>query len=224
MTRVVQLLNRNPKHRLGADRDAEELKEHPFFASIDWKALSMKQVTPPFKPVVESDESTVNFDPEFTTADLREFGVDENGDENRSGSGSRNGGSPDESDPSDEWTHKLPSVAALHTPHGPLGSERPWPNAAAHGVNGLMQGIQIRKRRDDDVDSPLTNSVQENFRGFTYSGGESFVAPDGFAGGKEEEEVVDEEEENEPTTEDEYEDEKFVGRYSSRGRRYGDED
>ena len=57
---------RNPKHRLGANRDAAELKEHAFFSSIDWQALAVKQVTPPFKPVVESDESTANFDPAFT--------------------------------------------------------------------------------------------------------------------------------------------------------------
>ncbi|KAJ6486708.1 kinase-like domain-containing protein [Mycena sanguinolenta] len=59
---VKGLLHRNPKDRLGALRDAEELKEHPFFSSIDWEALSRKQVMPPFKPVVESDEPTVNFD------------------------------------------------------------------------------------------------------------------------------------------------------------------
>ena len=41
---------------------------------IDWKALAAKQVTPPIIPVVESDESTANFDPEFTTADVREAG------------------------------------------------------------------------------------------------------------------------------------------------------
>ena len=42
---------------------------------IDWVALSKKQVTPPFKPNVESDESTANFDPEFTTADLNGAGL-----------------------------------------------------------------------------------------------------------------------------------------------------
>ncbi|KAH9077277.1 Pkinase-domain-containing protein, partial [Lactarius deliciosus] len=54
---VKALLNRNPKHRLGAQRDAAELKEHPVFKTINWDALARKQVTPPFKPVVESDES-----------------------------------------------------------------------------------------------------------------------------------------------------------------------
>ena len=57
-----QLLNRNPKHRLGAQRDAAELKEHPFFKLIDWVALAAREVSPPFKPYVESDESVANFD------------------------------------------------------------------------------------------------------------------------------------------------------------------
>ncbi|KAL4075799.1 kinase-like domain-containing protein [Scleroderma citrinum] len=210
---VKGLLNRNPKHRLGAERDAEELKEHAFFASIDWKALSMKQVTPPFKPAVESDESTANFDPEFTTADLREFGVDVDSDR-----------SPDEEDPSDDWTHTVTGSLPLHTPNGPLGSDR---SGLLNGTKGSSQGIQIKKPKQHDVvGTPLTNSVQENFRGFTYSGGESFVAPAGFSKedyDDDDDDTVDDEEANEPTTEDEYENESFVGRYSNRRRRYEDD-
>lgn len=63
-------------NRLGSKGDAAELKAHAFFSSIDWEALSRKEVTPPFKPDVESDECTNNFDPEFTSADLKEVGVD----------------------------------------------------------------------------------------------------------------------------------------------------
>src|SRR5688572_10897683 len=85
-----QLLNRNPKHRLGAVRDAAELKEHSFFKSIDWQALALKQLTPPFKPVVESDESTANFDPEFTSADIRDLTMSDS--------------DLDEEDPSENWT------------------------------------------------------------------------------------------------------------------------
>ena len=58
-----------------------------------------------------------------------------------------------------------------HTPHGPLGSDRP--------PLSTTPGIQIQqKRRGDGLSSspPLTSSVQENFRGFTYSGeSESFI-------------------------------------------------
>ncbi|KAF2660527.1 Pkinase-domain-containing protein [Lophiostoma macrostomum CBS 122681] len=65
---VKGLLNRNPKHRLGASRDAEELKAHPFFADIDWDALTKKNVVPPFKPKLKSELDVSNFDPEFTNA------------------------------------------------------------------------------------------------------------------------------------------------------------
>ncbi|KAJ5085384.1 hypothetical protein N7532_010155 [Penicillium argentinense] len=65
---VKGLLNRNPKHRLGANGDAKELMAHPFFHDIDWDALCRKQVIPPFKPKLQSDTDTSNFDPEFTNA------------------------------------------------------------------------------------------------------------------------------------------------------------
>lgn len=65
---VKGLLNRNPKHRLGAIDDAEELKAHPFFSDIDWVALSKKNIVPPFKPKLKSVLDTSNFDPEFTNA------------------------------------------------------------------------------------------------------------------------------------------------------------
>jgi len=65
---VKGLLNRNPKHRLGAKDDARELMAHPFFHDIDWEALARKEVIPPFKPKLTSETDTSNFDPEFTTA------------------------------------------------------------------------------------------------------------------------------------------------------------
>ena len=65
---VKGLLNRNPRHRLGANGDAEELKKHPFFSDVDWDALSKKNVVPPFKPKLKSELDVSYFDPEFTTA------------------------------------------------------------------------------------------------------------------------------------------------------------
>lgn len=65
---VKGLLNRNPRHRLGATDDAEELKQHPFFADIDWDLLEKKLITPPFKPKLKSVEDVAYFDPEFTNA------------------------------------------------------------------------------------------------------------------------------------------------------------
>ncbi|KAI2011685.1 Serine/threonine-protein kinase [Ophidiomyces ophidiicola] len=65
---VKGLLNRNPKHRLGARDDARELMAHPFFHDVDWHAMCQKNVIPPFKPKLKSVSDTSYFDPEFTTA------------------------------------------------------------------------------------------------------------------------------------------------------------
>ncbi|THH20139.1 hypothetical protein EW146_g1173 [Bondarzewia mesenterica] len=196
---VKGLLNRNPKHRLGAQRDAEELKEHPFFKNIDWQALARKQVTPPFKPVIESDESTANFDPEFTSADISNFGTSEM--------------NLDDNDPSGDWVSQSVN-GTFYAPHGPLGSERTKPAPA--------QGVSIKSKkggRDAAASPPLTSSVQENFRGFTYSGeGESLIAQAvGRLGDKDVREEAVEDEDGEPTTEDEAEDDEHAaGRYSRR--------
>lgn len=63
---VKGLLNRNPKHRLGATNDARELMAHAFFHDIDWELLKNKSIPPPFKPHITSELDTSNFDPEFT--------------------------------------------------------------------------------------------------------------------------------------------------------------
>ncbi|CAA93901.1 serine/threonine protein kinase S6K family Sck2 [Schizosaccharomyces pombe] len=63
---IKLLLNRNPKHRLGAHGDVEEVMKHPFFDGIDWKKLAAKEISPPFKPIVEGEIDVSNFDVEFT--------------------------------------------------------------------------------------------------------------------------------------------------------------
>lgn len=63
---VKGLLNRNPKHRLGAIDDGKELRAHPFLNDIDWEALKQKKIPPPFKPHLSSEIDISNFDPEFT--------------------------------------------------------------------------------------------------------------------------------------------------------------
>jgi hypothetical protein len=185
-------------------------------------------VTPPFKPVVESDESTNNFDPEFTSADIRDVGLADM--------------DLDEEDPSESWvSQSIGGVGFTHTPNGPLGSERDGgskplnplspsnsngtSNNASNGTstpNGHPQGIQIKpKKNKDPVGSPLTNSVQANFRGFTYSGGESVVAPASvLAAQANNEAALDDEDVPEPTTEDEFEEiGKPVGRYANARRK-----
>lgn len=41
----------DPNQRLGAN-GVEEIKQHPFFASIDWDRLAHLEVKPPFVPDV----------------------------------------------------------------------------------------------------------------------------------------------------------------------------
>jgi len=234
---VKGLLNRNPKHRLGAQRDAAELKEHTFFASVDWKALSLKQVTPPFKPVVESDESVANFDPEFTTTNLGDTGLGVND-------------FLDDDDPSEAWVSR--SSSTTHLPNGPLGSDANGRRPSSGGLGGFgmtsvsnsrpsgieisnsgpKKGVKINRGSGGSKGSggrrgnspPLTNSVQENFRGFTYHGddaGDLISAAIGrLRGEAEAEEAVDDDELQEPTTEDEVEDvAKPAGRYANQRRR-----
>jgi len=67
---MAGLLKRNPEERLGC-RGVDEVKNHPFFKSINWKKLLKKEITPPFKPQVKDISDTSNFDPEFTEQSVR---------------------------------------------------------------------------------------------------------------------------------------------------------
>ncbi|KAJ3201686.1 hypothetical protein HDU82_007923 [Entophlyctis luteolus] len=65
---ISALVERNRERRLGAGHtDALELKQHPYFSRMDWVRLERKQLTPPYKPRVESEADATNFDPEFTS-------------------------------------------------------------------------------------------------------------------------------------------------------------
>jgi serine/threonine protein kinase len=45
---IVNLLNRNPSNRLGAGPEgAAEIKQHPFFSSLDWSAVENRQLPVP---------------------------------------------------------------------------------------------------------------------------------------------------------------------------------
>ncbi|XP_023345348.1 ribosomal protein S6 kinase 2 beta [Eurytemora carolleeae] len=60
------LFKRNPANRLcSGPAGIEDLKKHPFFASIDWNKLLNKEVQPPFQPTVVQDDAFY-FDTEYT--------------------------------------------------------------------------------------------------------------------------------------------------------------
>eukprot|EP01083_Nonionella_stella_P064611 168603_1 len=64
---IVKLLNRDPAKRLGGGTDdVEQIKNHPFFASMDWEKLYRKEIEPTYKPTVKGPEDTSLFDTEFT--------------------------------------------------------------------------------------------------------------------------------------------------------------
>ncbi|TYZ58784.1 hypothetical protein PybrP1_001975, partial [[Pythium] brassicae (nom. inval.)] len=64
---LTKLLERDPTKRLGTGPDdAREIKNHPFFAEIQWDALALGQVPVPWRPTFSSAEDTSQFDREFT--------------------------------------------------------------------------------------------------------------------------------------------------------------
>lgn len=56
---IMALLVRDPSKRLGSKAGAEEIKQHPFFDSIDWQLIRNEQ--PPFtpKPVEKRTEASL---------------------------------------------------------------------------------------------------------------------------------------------------------------------
>lgn len=65
---LSKLLVRDPKLRMGSgDRDAAELKEHPFFHDVDWVGLQAGTINPPWVPTVAGSLDTSQFDQEFTS-------------------------------------------------------------------------------------------------------------------------------------------------------------
>ncbi|TYZ65425.1 hypothetical protein PybrP1_011704 [[Pythium] brassicae (nom. inval.)] len=65
---IAGLLERDPTYRLGCRPGAgvQDIKNHAFFAEIDWELLESRGVKPPFKPRVRGPTDIQNFDREFT--------------------------------------------------------------------------------------------------------------------------------------------------------------
>jgi serine/threonine protein kinase len=59
---ISGLLDRHPQNRLCSD----QIRQHPFFHSIDWDQLLSLQLRPPYLPYVRGDTDVSHFDEEFT--------------------------------------------------------------------------------------------------------------------------------------------------------------
>uniref|UniRef100_A0A914XMN3 non-specific serine/threonine protein kinase n=1 Tax=Plectus sambesii TaxID=2011161 RepID=A0A914XMN3_9BILA len=64
---IKRLLKRHVETRLGAGpEDAAEIKCHPFFRTLNWDVVYERNVEPPFKPNITSDDDASLFDTKFT--------------------------------------------------------------------------------------------------------------------------------------------------------------
>ena len=64
---LQKLLQRDPAKRLGAKKGIREIKEHPFFKSIEWKTLIQEPV--PWVPPASKETDVGNF-PKSVQEDL----------------------------------------------------------------------------------------------------------------------------------------------------------
>ena len=64
---LESLFIQDPDKRLGSGPDGvNNIKNHPFFSSIDWDAILNMKIKPPFTPKIRSDADVRYIDPEFT--------------------------------------------------------------------------------------------------------------------------------------------------------------
>ena len=63
---IESLLRKDPNKRIGSQRGPQEIKDHPWFANINWETMAQQKYEPFFKPKITVDMGLHNFDPEFT--------------------------------------------------------------------------------------------------------------------------------------------------------------
>uniref|UniRef100_A0A8C5Q745 Serine/threonine protein kinase n=1 Tax=Leptobrachium leishanense TaxID=445787 RepID=A0A8C5Q745_9ANUR len=61
------LLSRSPVTRLGSQKGAQDVKDHPFFTEINWNDLLAKKMQPPFTPCLSGPEDVRYFERTLTT-------------------------------------------------------------------------------------------------------------------------------------------------------------
>lgn len=63
-------MNKDQNKRLGAKNGLSEIKEHPFFASLDFDEVLNRKLNSPFKPEINDSTDVSNFDEEFTGEEI----------------------------------------------------------------------------------------------------------------------------------------------------------
>jgi serine/threonine protein kinase len=71
---INKLLEKDPGTRLGR-KGLKEIKKHPFFSGVNFDDLQKKKHKAPFKPTIDKDDVTNNFDEEYLTMDVTESPV-----------------------------------------------------------------------------------------------------------------------------------------------------
>lgn len=69
------LLDRDPTRRL----NGEQVRAHPWMASVDWEKLYRKQIPAPWKPPVTAETDTSQIDPSFTAEAVHDSPPDGSG-------------------------------------------------------------------------------------------------------------------------------------------------
>ena len=63
---LTKFLSRNAKERLGSQGGILQVKQHSFFSDVDWQAMLNRSIEAPFKPNLQHDLDTGNFETDFT--------------------------------------------------------------------------------------------------------------------------------------------------------------
>ena len=71
---ISKLLIKDPGARLGT-KGLKEIKKHSFFSGISFEDLKKKKHKAPFKPLIDKEDETNNFDEEFLNMDIAESPV-----------------------------------------------------------------------------------------------------------------------------------------------------
>ena len=71
---ITKLLEKDPGTRLGR-KGLKEIKKHPFFSGISFEDLKKKKHKAPFKPTIDKDDLTSNFDEEYLNMEISESPV-----------------------------------------------------------------------------------------------------------------------------------------------------